>query len=67
MLSIQSKQFKDECRMLLKEGHSISLQEYENITNEHRIYNALNGNHEGDSLYGLVKEKYEAGLANPTE
>lgn len=67
MLSIQSKQFKDECRMLLKEGHSISLQEYENITNEHRIYNALNGNHEGDSLYGLVKVKYEAGLANPTE
>ncbi len=63
MLSIQGKQFKDECRVLLKEGHVISLQEYENITNEHRIYNALKGNHEGDSLYGLVKVKYEAGLA----
>ena len=64
MLSIQGKQFKDECRMLLKEEHVITLQEFENITNEHRIYNILNGNHEGDSLYSLVKVKYEAGLAH---
>lgn len=64
MLSIQGKQFKDECRMLLKEDHVITLQEFENITNEHRIYNTLKGNHEGDSLYSLVKVKYEAGLAN---
>ena len=64
MLSIQGKQFKDECRSLLKEGHIITLQEYENITHEHDIYNALNGNHEGDNLYALVKVKYEAGLSN---
>lgn len=50
--------------MLLKEDHVITLQEFENITNEHRIYNTLKGNHEGDSLYSLVKVKYEAGLAN---
>lgn len=67
MLSIQGRQFKEECRNLLKENHVISLQEYENISNEHRIYNILKGNHEGDSLYGLVKVKYQAGLANPTE
>lgn len=67
MLSIQGKQFKDECRALLKEDHTITLQEYEGITNEHRIYNTLHGNHEGDSLFSLVKVKYEAGLANPTE
>ena len=64
MLSIQGKQFKDECRALLKEEHVITLQEFENITNEHRIYNTLKGNHEGDSLYSLVKVKYEAGLSH---
>lgn len=62
MLSIQGKQFKDECRMLLKEDHIITLSEFENITNEHGVYNALKGNHEGDALYSLVKVKYEAGL-----
>lgn len=64
MLSIQGKQFKDECRALLKDDHVITLQEYENISNEHRIYNTLKGNHEGDALYSLVKVKYEAGLSN---
>lgn len=64
MLSIQGKQFKDECRMLLRDDHVITLQEFEGVTNEHRIYNILKGNHEGDSLYSLVKVKYEAGLAH---
>jgi len=50
--------------MLLKDDHIITLQEYENISNEHRIYNSLKGNHEGDALYSLVKVKYEAGLSN---
>ncbi len=67
MLSIQGRQFKDECRALLKDNHIITLQEFENLSNEHRIYNCLKGNHEGDSLFSLVKVKYEAGLANPTE
>ena len=34
MLSIQGKQFKDECRQLLKEDHIISLNEFENLSNE---------------------------------
>lgn len=62
MLSIQGKQFKDECRSLLQEDHVITLQEYEDITSEHKIYNGLHGNHEGDSLFSLVKIKYEAEL-----
>lgn len=63
MLSVQGKQFKEECRKLLAEDHIITLHEFEHIQEEHRTYNALNGNHEGDSLFSLVKVKYEAGLA----
>lgn len=63
MLSVQGKQFKEECRKLLAEDHTITLHEFEHIQEEHRTYNALNGNHEGDSLFSLVKVKYEAGLA----
>ena len=62
MLSIQGRQFKEECRALLKNDHEITLAEFEHITNEHRIYNALHGNHEGDNLYNLVEIKYRANL-----
>ena len=62
MLSVQGRQFKEDCRTLLKDDHIITLQEYENITREHETYNALKGNHEGDSLFSLVKVKYEATL-----
>lgn len=62
MLSIQGRQFKEECRGLLQEDHNITLAEFEHITNEHRIYNELHGNHEGDNLYNLVEIKYEANL-----
>ena len=62
ILSIQGRQFKEECRALLENDHEITLKEFEHITNEHRIYNALHGNHEGDSLYDLVEIKYRANL-----
>ena len=62
MLSIQGRQFKEECRVLLQENHNITLAEFEHITNEHRIYNELHGNHEGDNLYNLVATKYKANL-----
>lgn len=62
ILSIQGRQFKEECRALLENDHEITLKEFEHITNEHRIYNALYGNHEGDSLYDLVEIKYRANL-----
>lgn len=58
MLSIQGKTFKQDCRKLLAEDHKISLEEYENLTIDHDVYNKLGGNHEGDSLYDLVTTKY---------
>lgn len=64
MLSIQGRQFKEDCRQLLEEDHVISLEEYENISHEHDVYNQLRGNHEGDNLFGLVKVKYEASLSH---
>ena len=63
MLSIQGKQFKDECRALLADGHHITLAEYENASNEHRIYNSLKGNHEGDELFRLVGVKYHSEIS----
>lgn len=63
MLSVQGKQFKDECRMLLKEDHHITLEEYENISREHKVYNSLEGNHEGDELFRLVGVKYNSQIA----
>ena len=58
ILSIQSRQFKKDCRTLLEPEHVITLQEYENISNEHHVYNSLHGNHEGDQLFELVHLKY---------
>lgn len=62
ILSIQGRQFKEECRALLENDHEITLKEFEHITNEYRIYNALHGNHDGDNLYNLVEIKYRANL-----
>lgn len=63
MLSLQGREFKADCRYLLSEGHIITLNEYESIVEEHRIYNSLGGNHEGDALFSMVKAKYEQSLA----
>ena len=60
MLSIQGKQFKDECRAILESDEEIQLSIYQNLDNEHRIYNSLKGNHEGDELFRLVCMKYNA-------
>lgn len=62
MLSVQGREFKADCRYLLQDGHVITLSEYENIVEEHRIYNSLHGNHEGDALFAMVKAKYEQTL-----
>lgn len=62
VLSIQGHQFKETCRKLLEHDHTITLAEFEQICNEHRIYNSLGGNHEGDNLFKLVETKYQAGL-----
>ena len=62
LLSMQGKEFRNNCRDLLNEDHTITLDEWEEIDADHEAYNGLGGNHKGDHLYGLVKTKFEKGL-----
>lgn len=58
ILSIQGRDFKADCRMLLQPDHVITLNEYEGIMEEHEVYKSLGGNHEGDALFHMVEQKY---------
>lgn len=62
VLNVQRKPFMDECRRLLESDHEITIEEYELVCEDHQAYNALGGNHDGDTLFNLVKVKYEAQL-----
>ena len=62
ILSIQGRDFKADCRSLLQPDHEITLDEYEQIIEEHEVYNNLGGNHKGDELFDLVTHKFDAGL-----
>lgn len=62
LLSLQGRDFREECYRLLKENHVITLEEYEQVESDHAAYNALGGNHNGDHLYELVKHKVEGNL-----
>lgn len=57
ILSIQGKIFKNECRALLKDGHEVTLEEFENLQEEHKTYKTLGGNHDGDTLFTMVEKK----------
>lgn len=59
MLSVQGRAFKAECRRLLEDSHTITLNEYESLLQEHITYNNLGGNHEGDGLFSMVQAKYK--------
>lgn len=63
VLSIQGKEFRNNCRKLLAEDHVITLDEWEELDKDHMAYNGLGGNHKGDHLFSLVKKKVEAGFA----
>lgn len=63
VLSIQGKEFRNNCRKLLAEDHVIALDEWEELDKDHMAYNGLGGNHKGDNLFSLVKKKVEAGFA----
>lgn len=58
VLGIQGRDFKADCRLLLEHDHDITQEEWEEINDEHDIYNSLGGNHEGDRLYNDVSIKY---------
>ena len=62
ILSIQGRDFKSDCRSLLHPDHEITLDEYEQIIEDHEVYNNLGGNHKGDELFDLVAHKFDAGL-----
>lgn len=64
VLSIQGKQFKDDCRELLKADHIITLDEFEEIEADHEAYNGLGGNHNGDKLFQMVEAKFKNSLSN---
>lgn len=63
ILSMQGKEFRNNCRKLLAEDHVITLDEWEELDKDHTAYNGLGGNHKGDHLFSLVKKKVEAGFA----
>lgn len=62
VLSLQGRGFQQACRDLLKDEHVITLAEYEDIVDEHKVYNSLGGNHRGDALFAAVEEKYKNSL-----
>ena len=64
ILSIQGRDFKSDCRALLRPDHEITLDEYEQIIEDHEVYNNLGGNHKGDELFDLVTHKFDAGLTH---
>ena len=64
LLSIDGRAFKADCRRLLEDQHIITLDEYEALVIEHKVYNNLGGNHEGDALFSMVEAKYKNSLHN---
>ena len=64
MLSMQGKEFREECKKLLDEDHEITLDEWEEIDADHEAYNGLGGNHRGDYFFELVKKKAEHHLTD---
>ena len=57
LLSVQGRTFKNDCRNLLDPNHVITLEEYEEISQDHNAYKSLGGNHNGDELFNLVRQK----------
>ena len=62
ILSIQGKQFRDHCILLLRQDHIITVEEYEEFEEEYQAYKNLGGNHRGDALHDRVVEKFDQSL-----
>lgn len=58
ILSLQRKEFKEECRRLLNQEEPITYEQYTILQREHTVYNSLGGNHEGDQLFKLASMRY---------
>ena len=59
VLSVQGQNFRQSCKRLLELNHIITVEEFEQITQDHKVYNSLGGNHTGDILYHQVEEKFK--------
>ena len=59
VLTIEGAYFRAECRKLLEKEHIITQEEFNTITLQHDAYNNLGGNHEGDMLFEMVREKHK--------
>lgn len=59
ILSIFRRLFEQDCRYLLSEDHTVTLDEYEELSKDHDVYKALGGNHNGDRLFNLVVNKVQ--------
>lgn len=57
LLIMYTLSFKPVCREALKKSHTLTLEEYEDITEGYRGYKMLGGNHQGDELYHMVQER----------
>lgn len=62
VLALWRKVFLEDGRFLLEDSHIITYDEYMTYINEHDVYNALGGNHEGDNQFALVTAKYQSKL-----
>lgn len=62
LLSVQGRQFRENCLRLLATDHIITVLEYEEFEEEYTAYKALGGNHRGDALHDRVVEKFNASL-----
>ena len=62
MLSMQGRNFKNDCHRMLLEEHVITLNEFDQLLADHIVYNKLGGNHEGDALFSMVEAKYKNSL-----
>lgn len=58
LLEIYRKSFLESCKILLQSGHIITDEEFEDLTSAYKIYKELGGNHQGDTNYRAVEDKY---------
>lgn len=63
VLSLHRRKFLDDCRYFLETEEEITLEDFKRVQREHKVYNDLGGNHEGDEHWELFKARYEAQLA----
>ena len=59
VLSVQGDAFKEKCRAVIHSEDTITLEQFEQLNRDHDAYKGLGGNHDGDSLFDLVKKKFE--------